>query len=385
MGLPRMLFVITVYNGRTVVPPCLRSAAAMSSNDLELDVLILDDASPDPGFSDEVRILCAELGHQYYRSPRNLGIPRNVNLGLLRALHGGYDHVVIANSDILFPAHLPDTLFETASTDPTIGSVTAWSNNVSIYSLPNVDPDLHLRNQSVVNWLADSIYGQFGTSAVDIPAGISFCMLIPVPVLRTVGLMDPVFGRGYCEETDWSLRSRSMGYRIALSPSTFVYHQGGGTNVEAGLVSSGHTSVPAHERIIDHRYPLFRTQVDAFLNSELLDHLRRDARTKILLDASREWGYSVVGGVHDPMNDDSGPSVSLEINAGELQAVARFIGFEQVLPTSSDLPKSIVEFFGSPPGKVRIIEPATGLSGVVDGFGGLGSKVIREVCYPSRV
>ena len=385
MGLPRTLFVITVYNGRSVVPSCLRSAAAMEATTTDVDVLVLDDASPEPGFSDEVRALCDELGHQYYRSPRNLGIPRNVNLGLLRALHGGYDHVVINNSDILFPRTLPDVLVETVGTDPSIGSVTAWSNNVSIYSLPNADPDVHLRNQSVVTWLADSIYGQFGSAAVDIPAGISFCMLVPVPVLRTVGLMDPVFGRGYCEETDWSLRSKSLGYRITLAPSAFVYHQGGGTNVDAGLVSDGHTSVPAHERIIDHRYPLFRTQIDAYQNSEIPDHLRRDARSKIMVDAAREWGYSVVAGRSGSIDGVNGPEVTLEERRDGLRAVARFIGFEQVLPASDDLPRTIVDFFGAPPAAVRVIEPVGPQGDIASDFGALGSKVQREVCYPARV
>ena len=141
----RLLLAITVYNGRTVVPACLRSAAALRPTKADMDVLVLDDCSPDPGFSGEIRALCGTLGFQYYRSPRNLGIPRNVNLGLMRARDANYDFVIIANSDVLFAANLPDTLIETAATDPTIGSVTAWSNNVSIFSLPNEDPDLYLR------------------------------------------------------------------------------------------------------------------------------------------------------------------------------------------------------------------------------------------------
>jgi GT2 family glycosyltransferase len=376
---------ITVYNGRTIVPVCLRSAAALRPTKADMDVLVLDDCSPDPGFSDEIRSLCGTLGFQYYRSPRNLGIPRNVNLGLMRARDANYDFVIIANSDVLFAANLPDTLIETAATDPTIGSVTAWSNNVSIFSLPNDDPDLYLRDQERVNWLAETIYGNFGTAAVDIPAGISFCILIPVPVIRHVGLMDPIYGRGYCEETDWSLRSKSMGYRIALSPSSFAYHQGGGTNVDEGLLSSGHTSVPAHERIIDYRYPLFRSQVDAFVNSETLDNLRRDAREKIIIDAAHEWGYSVVAGLNHPGPGSTGPVVKLEEIRGTLRAVAYFVGFRQVLPHFDDLPRGLTDYFGGPPTRVRVVEPAGRLGDVTAGFGALGAQVQREVCYPARV
>lgn len=58
MARPRLLFAITVYNGREVVFSCLRSAAAMVHDAVELDILVLDDASPDPGFSEEVRVAC---------------------------------------------------------------------------------------------------------------------------------------------------------------------------------------------------------------------------------------------------------------------------------------------------------------------------------------
>ena len=58
----RVLFAITVYNGRDFVPECLRSAAAMDPEHAEVDLLVLDDASPEPGFSEDIAALCSELG-----------------------------------------------------------------------------------------------------------------------------------------------------------------------------------------------------------------------------------------------------------------------------------------------------------------------------------
>ena len=171
MAKPHVLFAITVYNGREVVFPCLRSVARMAPKKTVVHVLVLDDASPEPGFSEEVEAACAELGLGYYRSPRNLGIPRNVNLALLWALEADYDYVVVANSDVLFCRGLTDLMVDVATTDPSIGSVTAWSNNVSVYSLPNVDPDQYLGNQDTVDSFARCALGKFRLDGRRHPGG----------------------------------------------------------------------------------------------------------------------------------------------------------------------------------------------------------------------
>jgi GT2 family glycosyltransferase len=391
MAKPRVLFAVTVYNGADVVPWCLRSAAtaAAQSRKTECDVLVLDDASPEPGFSEHVEALCADLGIKYYRSPRNLGIPRNVNVGLMTAVHRGYDYVIIANSDVLFGAGTIDRMMEVMTSDEQIGSVTAWSNNVSIYSLPNDEPDIYLADQGFVDWVADTTAAEFGPSAVDIPAGISFCILIPTPVLRKVGLMDPVFGRGYCEETDWTLRSQALGYRIALAPSAFVYHRGQGSNLDAGLLASGHTSVPAHERIVDLRYPLFREQVHGFINSEILDLLWNSARRAILKRAAAEMGYQVHLGLQNPKSDPgSGPLVTFERAHGALIPVARFRGFRMELPGSApggDLVGSITDFFGRSPDSVRLADHSPLSSEVAEELTRGGLALQTDLGYPIHV
>jgi GT2 family glycosyltransferase len=289
----RVLLAITVYNGRAFVPRCIVSAMGLETHNADVDVLVLDDCSPEPGFSEFIEGVCRENGAHYYRSPRNLGIVRNVNLGMLAAVEKGYDHVIIANSDVIFSRRTVDMLLAAAASGANIGSVTAWSNNVSIYSFENQNPDEFLSTQGVVDWLANSLDANFQGTAIDIPAGISFAMLIPTPVIRDVGLMDPVYGRGYCEETDWSLRSLSRGYRITLAPAAFVYHQGRGSTLAAGMVSGGHSTVPANEAIIDHRYPLFREQVEAFQRSGILRILDSSARTIVLQQAARQFGFDV--------------------------------------------------------------------------------------------
>ncbi len=81
----RVLIALLVYNGEEFVGPCMESLATLDPGDHEVDILVLDDASPAPGWSERCRSAAERKGFGYYRTPRNLGIPRNMNLGMLRA------------------------------------------------------------------------------------------------------------------------------------------------------------------------------------------------------------------------------------------------------------------------------------------------------------
>ncbi|AWH35756.1 glycosyltransferase family 2 protein [Stenotrophomonas sp. ZAC14D1_NAIMI4_6] len=357
MTRPRILHCITVYNGRAFVPAAIESAIRMDQTHAQIDVLVLDDASPEPGWSEELAAFCRERDVMYYRTPRNLGIPRNVSLGMLTAVKRGYDYVVISNSDVLYPRDLMGQMLE-VSRQPGVGSVTAWSNNVSIYSLPNEDPNRFLHDQGVVDWVHAGLAGHFGDAAMDIPAGISFCILISTDVVREVGIMDPCFGRGYCEETDWSLRSLAAGYRIVLAPGTYVFHHGRGSNLDAGIVSLNATTVPANEAIIDLRYPLFRRQVDAFVQSGVLARAHEDAIRKLVVSAGQQFGYGIdVGWVARDRTDESQVIVQFSPDAAQGDVVASFRGFRLPMKLASgDLGAQVRAVFGTEPSVLNLFD-----------------------------
>lgn len=357
MTRPRILHCITVYNGRAFVPAAIESAIRMDQTHAQIDVLVLDDASPEPGWSEELAAFCRERDVMYYRTPRNLGIPRNVSLGMLTAVKRGYDYVVISNSDVLYPRDLMGQMLE-VSRQPDVGSVTAWSNNVSIYSLPNEDPNRFLHDQGVVDWVHAGLAGHFGDAAMDIPAGISFCILISTDVVREVGIMDPCFGRGYCEETDWSLRSLAAGYRIVLAPGTYVFHHGRGSNLDAGIVSLNATTVPANEAIIDLRYPLFRRQVDAFVQSGVLARAHEDAIRKLVVSAGQQFGYGIdVGWVARDRTDESQVIVQFSPDAAQGDVVASFRGFRLPMKLASgDLGAQVRAVFGTEPSELNLFD-----------------------------
>jgi len=382
---PRVLVAITVYNGRSFVPRALQSLARLDRDVADIDVLVLDDLSPEPGWSQELGTLCKQLGFLHYLTPRNLGIPRNVSLGLLAAVEGGYDHVIISNSDVIYSRNAVSQLVRAANTDPKIGSVTSWSTNVSVYSLPNADPDAHLANQDRVDWVGEVLASTFQHRVLDIPAGISFAMLIPTRVVRDVGVMDPVFGRGYCEETDWSLRSLAAGYRLTLGMGAFVYHEGGGSTVAAGLLGSGHTTVPKNERIIDMRYPEFRNQVGQFLATGNLDRGWAKANAALIANAASTLGYSVTVGWLPQAIDLSRPHVHVTPDPSSLRAVASFAGFQRELPLTAATPAAdLVRLLGVPPTELNLLDRGPVAEAFHEAFSS-SAVVHRRQPYPSRV
>ena len=244
----RVLVALLVYNGEEFVGPCLNSLTRLESGAHSVDVLVLDDASPAPGWSERCCEMAYAMEFGYYRTPRNLGIPRNMNLGLLRAADAGYDAVVLLNADTIVPANMIPTLVRPLIQDPSISSVTAWSNNSSVYSIPNDDPDRLAELPEIINWVSERLDEEFGGEVIPIPSAVGFCMAIPASVIKDVGLMDPVFGRGYSEEIDWGLRSHALGYHSVLAPSCFVYHAGSGITKAEGIIGESDRAVDVARR-----------------------------------------------------------------------------------------------------------------------------------------
>ena len=384
----RVLLAVLVYNGQDFVPRCLESARRVMDHTDGAGVLILDDCSPEPGWSDKLRELCDSLDIGYYRSPRNLGIPRNMNLGLLRALSAGYDYVVILNSDVILPSNLVDVMVKVGEANERVGSITAWSNNCSVYSLQNAAPDRFLVDGRVVDWVSEVLGGEFGPAGVEIPAAVGFCMMIPTTTIAEVGLFDPVFHRGYCEELDWCLRAQSLGLRNLLAPNVFVYHQGSGSTRDAGLLTPGETTVAAHEQIVDWRYPLFRQQVQAFLSSDIPDRMHGDALRRIVTCAARDFGYDVEANLAS--SEPRMPNrVQVFIPRGSRRRVvqARYLGFEAefTLPAEKPILGALDALFERPPERLFLYGRSTETQSLAAEGAHRNLPVLERLGYPESL
>ena len=383
----RVLIALLVYNGEEFVEPCLQSLTGLDSGQHDVDVLVLDDASPAPGWSDRCRTLADHMGFSYYRTPRNLGIPRNMNLGMLHAVDAGYDAVILLNSDTIVPRNLVPTLIRPLMEDPTISSTTAWSNNVSIYSLPNEEPDRIGAQSDLVSWISEQTNEEFDGQTIPVPSGVGFCMALPTSAIARVGLMDPVFGRGYSEEIDWCLRSHIEGFSSALAPSCFVYHAGSGITRAEGMVGQGDHIVHAHQAIIDERYPLYRSQLVAFVASSIPGGMQERALRRLILRAARDNGYllevsrlSARSGDTDRVRfviepDLSGPMINA-LYEGFRTSFA--VGEGGIVPT-------VASIVGKPPEAIRIFSRGSESDRILEQLTDAETTLVHQPAYPEGV
>jgi GT2 family glycosyltransferase len=215
--------IIPVYRGLAVTNQCIESVLAARSLPDERIVVVID-ASPEPEL---VRVLeeMAAVGRITISiSPVNRGFPATANIGL--RMSQGRD-VVLLNSDTLTPPGWAARLQAAVYSADDIGTATPLSNDATIFSYPvtdSVNPPVALDEVTVLSALAARVNGD---TVVDVPTAHGFCMYIRADCLADTGLLrDDVFGQGYGEENDFSMRARVFGWRHVAATGVFVGHVG---------------------------------------------------------------------------------------------------------------------------------------------------------------
>lgn len=218
---PRLVIIIPIYRGVEVTLACIESVLAHRNVDTDRLVLI-NDASPDPLMAGTLAPYAARQNTFVLTNPNNLGFVQTVNRGLSFA--GGADTLLL-NADTVIHTGAFDELIRVAYSRAEIGTVTAMSNNATIFSYPNAA----LRKDSLpdITWpdLAAAALTANAGMFTDVPTGHGFCMFIKGEVIRRAGVLDEAFGRGYGEENDFCARAAALGYRNVAAGGVLVEHK----------------------------------------------------------------------------------------------------------------------------------------------------------------
>jgi len=220
---PLLSVVVLGYNqfDRTT-GPCLQSLIPWI-DDPEIEIIVFDNASPD-GSGERTQRWCQEHpGVIFQRSTENLGYAGGMNQAANFA-QGKW--LLLVNNDTEFPAHTLDALKKVIDAAPKnvamLGPVTnAAGNGQRLY-----DP-----SKTKTEWL------ELGARLNTHPTGLYlptyrcdfFCVAIRCDAWHQLNGLDTIFGRGYYEDFDFSLRLRAAGFDQAITEDVFIYHQGSAT------------------------------------------------------------------------------------------------------------------------------------------------------------
>lgn len=311
--------IIPVFGGVGETHECLESLFDSGIDD-RIQVVVVDDASPHPELTTWLDELAAAGRLRLLRHEQNQGFAAAVNTGM--ELHPERD-VLLLNSDTQVPKGWFDRLLTAAYRDPSIGTVTPFSNNASICSYPRMLEDNPLPRGWTLEAL-DDCFRQANSGAIEeIPTAVGFCMFIKRACLKDVGFFDTtVFRSGYGEEDEFCMRARRRGWRHVIATDTFVYHKGAVSFADAGRLRR-----EARERL-DQIHPEYPELTRAFIQADPLCFYRY--RVDLLrAEARHEDALALLGARHQELAECRGDLEALAQRYRDLDEYAREVARER--------------------------------------------------------
>lgn len=268
--------VIPVYGGATATAECIESVLE-ASNTAPVQFVIVNDCSPDPLI---VNYLHAVAGRKrpnvtVVHRKFNGGFSHSVNIGMTIA---GRRDVILLNADTVVQDGWVDRLVRAANADSRIATVTPFSNNGEIASLPYICQSLPVNTSALARRIDAAADRVNPGVVVDMPVAIGFCMLIRRACIDEIGLFDAAtWGRGYGEEVDFCLKASARGWRHVLTTDTFVVHRGnvsfGNEKLERILESS---------KKISAKFPFYDSVIQRFLAHDPVRPGRRTLNLELI-------------------------------------------------------------------------------------------------------
>ncbi|MFO7764070.1 MAG: glycosyltransferase family 2 protein [Wenzhouxiangellaceae bacterium] len=253
--------VIPVFNAAEPLRRCLAAVRATVAADVP--VIVIDDASTDPAVGEALEELAA--GWRVIRRPDNRGFVATANQGMRAA---GARDVVLLNSDTIPAGDWLERIRRCADADPAIASITPFTNNGEIASLPELCKPAPVPEDPEAWALACRRAGP--PQYPDLPTAVGFCMYMRRACIERIGGFDEQgFGRGYGEENDWCMRAAEAGWRHVLCDDAFVAHQGAASFGPLGL-GPGEDAM----RALLERHPAYLERVQDFIRRDPLAPIR---------------------------------------------------------------------------------------------------------------
>ncbi len=264
--------IIPVYNAYEDLIRCLQSVLIHQEGSR---IILINDKSTDPKIKDLfLKLKPFEFKNLVLlENSENQGFVKTVN----RGMKFSKKDVILLNSDTVVTENWIRKLRECANTDYKIGTVTPFTNNGTICSIPDFCEVNEVPIGFSIESFADFIEKISFKTYPAIPTAVGFCMYIKREVLDKIGYFDQeTFGKGYGEENDFCMRAIYAGYKNVLCDNTFIFHRG-----EASFSASKSLLIKKNLDTLSRMYPEYFPTVSQFINSNRLKKLNKNIHLRI--------------------------------------------------------------------------------------------------------
>ena len=217
----KTLVVMPTYNEADNISQIIREVL---SQDEKIDVLVVDDNSPD-GTGEVVEKIAAENPrvHVFHRHEK-LGLGSAYVAGFKYALKEGYDYIFEMDSDFSHdPRELPNLLEKMKDFDLVIGS--RYINGVSVINWP--------MSRLILSYFAN-LYARLivGARIKDLTGGFKCFRRC---VLEAIDL-DRIRSDGYAFQIEVNYKAYSKGFKITEIPIIFVERRAGSSKMSKKII-----------------------------------------------------------------------------------------------------------------------------------------------------
>ncbi len=197
----------------------------------------------------------------------NQGFVKTVN----RGMRYSNEDIVILNSDTIVTKNWLKRLVDCAYSSILHATVTPFSNNATICSIPKFLEDNKIPDGFSIKTFAQFVNEVSRYEYPEIPTGVGFCMYIKRKAINIIGYFDDeTFGKGYGEENDFCMSVLKRGFKNILCDNTFVYHKGGQSFKESTLKLMKENSVK-----LAKKHPEYFVMVKDFITNNPIEHIHK--------------------------------------------------------------------------------------------------------------
>jgi GT2 family glycosyltransferase/glycosyltransferase involved in cell wall biosynthesis len=309
--LAQITVVIPVYGAFEDAARCLQSVIHHSPPAIQ--ILVIDDASPN-GVAEHALGAISDSRLRYVRNAENLGFAASANRAFFELAPDG--DVILLNSDTEVGPSWVENLHAAAYSRPRVGTVSSLTNNGTICSVPRICVDnVWPPGELGIDAVAIAVSNTAARIYPVLPTSVGHCMYLPREALAASGGFDAkLFGRGYGEENDLSLRLQQLGFVDLLDDATFIFHRG-----SASFGSDKTVQQEINAPKVEARHPGYEARVAQYVGENPLHPIQERLWNFFVDYWGRKRKYSVLHVLHNgPETPVHHPLGGTEVHVREL-------------------------------------------------------------------